>query len=203
MTYTDVDDLWLGANYTVSMPIVGLNVATENRLNFTMSYASGDPLYLRVDDSSIDGVGSTLLSSFIQLPGADGPLPVYYTHDRDNKVTFFAFNAGNEGTWFTYQGTRVIFNGTNGHYTGIVDTISNGVEISTLDFDTDSPFVDRDVKADIVFWHPQRIPKAFQPGEPLKIAEGDYSVFVYLNGYDEDGTVFIRSISLGTVKVIQ
>ncbi len=203
MTYTDVDDLWLGANYTVSMPLVGLNVATENRLNFTMSYASGDPLYLRVDDSAMDGVGSNLLSSFIQLPPVDGPLPVFYTHNRDNKVTFFAYNSGTEGKWFTFQGTRVIFNGTNGHYTGIVDTISNGVEISTLDFDTDSPFIDRDVEADIVFWHPQRIPTATQPGEPLKIAEGDYSVFIYLNGYDEDGTTFVRSISLGTVKVVQ
>jgi hypothetical protein len=202
MTFTEVNDLWLGANYTVSMPIVGLNLATENRLNFTMSYASGDPLYLRVDDSALNGVGSNLLSSFIQLPPVDGPLPVFYTHDRDSKVTFFAFNAGDEGTWFTYQGTRVVFNGTNGHYTGIVDTVSNGVEISTLDANTDSPFVDRDVEADIVFWHPQRIPTASQPGEPLKIAEGDYSVFIYLNGYDEDGTVFIRSIGLGTVKVI-
>ena len=124
MTYTAVNDLWLGANYTVSMPIVGLNLATENRLNFTMSYASGDPLYLRVDDSNMDGVGSNLLSSFIQLPPVDGPLPVYYTHNRDSKVTFFAYNSGTEGKWFTFQGTRVLFNGTNGHYTGIVYTLT-------------------------------------------------------------------------------
>ncbi len=85
----------------------------------------------------------------------------------------------------------------------IIIKLSNGVESSTLDASTDSPFVDRDVEADIVFWHPQRIPTASQPGEPIKIAEGDYSVFIYLNGYDEDGTTFVRSISLGTVKVIQ
>jgi hypothetical protein len=168
-----------------------------------MSYASGTSLSLRVDDSELSGTGVNLLSSFIQAPNADGPLPVFYSHDRDNKVTFFAYNAGDEGVWFTFQGTRIVFNGINGHYTGIVDSISNGVETSTLDADTDSPYIGSGSDADIVFWHPQRIPTTSQPGESLKITTGDYDVFVYFSGYTEDGVMFVRNISLGTVKVVQ
>jgi len=203
MAFTDVNDLWAGANYTVSMPVVELNLATENRLNFTMAYASGEPLTFRADDSALDGIGNNIVSSFIAIPPPDGPLPVFYTHYRDNPVTFYAFNAADEGVWFTYQGTRIIFNGVNGHYAGIVDTVTNGVETVSLSSTKDSPYVGAGVNADIVFHHPQRLPTTANPGESLKISPGDYEVFVYLNGYNEDGLVFVRNISLGTVKVLQ
>ena len=202
MDYTVSGGAWAGGNWT-SGPISEVVMDKEfpnSRLNFTISYASGLPLNLRIDDNNLASGGPNDISSYLQSPPADPELPVYHTHDRDNKVTFFAFNApGGEGVWFTYQGTRIVFNGTNGHYTGIVDTV-DGVSLSA---DSDSPFVDEALEADIVFWHPQNIPKASQPGEPLRIPVGDYDVSVYLNGYDEDGTVFIRSISIGTVLVVE
>ena len=96
-----------------------------------------------------------------------------------------------------------MFNGTEGHYTGIVDTVDNGSVVVTLDADTDSPYIDEEIEADITFWHPQNVPTASQPGQSEKIPAGNYDVNIYLNGYDEVGTVFIRSINVGTVEVVE
>jgi hypothetical protein len=203
MTHTDLDDLWLGGNWTVALPAIGLHDEDPfNRLNFTISYASGAPLNLRVDDENIDGTATTLISSYLQVPGVDPELPIYRTYDNDDKIKFFTYNGEDEGVWFTYQGTRIVFNGTNGHYTGVVDSVNNGIVESTLDVDTDSPFIRKSSEADVTFWHPQNIPTASQPGASLKIPPGIYDVIVYLNGYDEDGSVVIRSIDLGSVVVI-
>ena len=35
-----------------------------------------------------------------------------------------------------------------------------------------------------------------------QIPVGNYDVVIYLNGYDENGTIFIRSIDLGLIKVV-
>ena len=203
MTHTNVDDLWAGGNWTstVSEVIMGID-APYSRLNFTLSYASGAPLNLRVDDSNIDGTVSTLISSYLQVPSVDPGLPVFYVHNRDSKVTLLASLGVDEGVWFTYQGTRVIFNGTNGHYTGIVDTVNDGVNLVTVTADADSPFIDENVDAVITFWHPQSIPAASQPSENEKIPLGTYDVNIYLNGYDEGGTIFVRTISLGSIQVV-
>jgi len=156
MTHTDVDDLWAGANWTsASLPAVILpEAAPYSRLNFTIGYASGDALNLRIDDDAIDGTTSTLITSYLQTPGVDPELPVYRTYDNDSKVTFFTFNGEEAGVWFTYQGTRIVFNGTNGHYTGVVDTVDNGVDEITLDEHHDSPFIERNSAANLGLWHP-------------------------------------------------
>ena len=206
MDYSDLDGTWAGGNWTSGyLNEVGLSGDSPfGRLNFTIGYASGNPLTLRIDDSAINGVDTNAISSYLQSPPVDPELPIYHTYDNDNKVTFFAFNtAGGEGVWFTYQGSRIIFNGTGGHYTGIVNTVNNGVDQSTLSADTDSPFIGDNVQADIVFWHPQNIPSASIPSTQDKIPAGFYDVTIYLNGYDEDGTVFIRSIGVGTVLVVE
>jgi len=204
MTYSDVDDLWKGGNWTSAVSEVILGVDSPySRLNFTLSYASGAPLNLRVDDSDIDGTASILISSYLQTPPVNPELPIFRIHDKDDKVTFYTHNAGDEGVWFTYQGTRIVFNGTNGHYSGIVDTVNNGVVLSVLNVTADSPFIDKDVDAEIVFWHPQSIPTTSAPDELEEMIPGVYTVIVYIQGYDENGTVLIRSINLGSVLVVK
>ena len=203
MNYVDLDDLWAGGNWTKALPAVGLKEVSANRLNFTVGYASGAPLNLRVDDKNLDGATTTLLSSYIQTPKANPDLPTYRVYDNDDKITFFTFNGENEGVWFTYQGTRIVFNGTGGHYTGVIDTVDNGIVKATLEIGKDSPFMANDSTAAIIFWHPQNIPTASQPADSKKIPPGNYDVSVWIEGYDEDGTVFIRQIALGNVVVIE
>jgi len=191
---------WAGGNYTVNLPAVTLRTAYENRLNVTMSFASGDPITILIDESELNG-GSEMLSSFLQVPHTEDQLPTFLVYDNDNMVTLFIYNAG-EGAWLTYQGTRVIFNGTDGHYAGVISTVNNGVDIVTLSPDQDGPFIPKNTPADVNFWHPRNAPASGQPSNPEKVVPGMYDVTIFLNGYDEIGALIVRSINIGAVEVI-
>ncbi len=199
----DDNGLYRGGNYTVSMPEVRLNLLPDNsRLGFTMSFASEEALYLTIDNSAFDGSGGNLLSSYLQPTTLISPqiLPAFYTWDQDYPlVQFFAYSSGDEGSWFTYQGTRIVFNGTNGNYSGLVYQI-DGVDMT---INSDSPFIARNSDIDIDFYPPQAAPTIVPPGEDEKVIPGIYDVTVFLNGYNEDGTIFLRSINLGTITVVE
>lgn len=209
--YTDDWDEYRGGNYTVSLPETHLNIDPDNnRLGFTMEFASGEPLYMLIDDGDLDGSESEEydMSSYIQPPTLIPPhvLPVYYTWNNDEStVEFFSYSAGNEGAWFTFQGTRIIFNGTNGNYAGLIDTIADDsgdppVGMSSTD---DSPFIAPNTNSDFVFYAPQKNPQDSPPNPGDRIPGGNYDVSIFLNGYDESGRVFVRSISVGTILVIE
>jgi len=200
---SSVQESYAGSNFTKYMSEVYLKIASDNRLNFTMSYASGDAFTLLVDDSDLDG-SPPPLSSHLQVPDSDEILPTYLYHDQDNEVIIFIYNAGDEGAWLTYPGTRVVFNGTEGHYAGLVHKVDNHIDTEvTMSPDDDSPFVPAGTQADVDFWHPQRSPTTSQPSSNEKIAVGYYDVTIFLNGYDEVGGIIVRSINLGTVEVVE
>ena len=200
----DDNGLYRGGNYTTSMNEVRLNLLPDNnRLGFTMSFASGEALYLTIDNSALDGVGGNLLSSYLQPTTLVSPqfLPAFYFWDQDDPlVEFFVYSSGDEGSWLTYQGTRIVFNGTNGNYSGLVYQI-DGEDMS---INSDSPFVARNSDVDIDFYPPQAAPiNGVPPTDNEKVVPGIYNVTVFLNGYNEDGTIFLRSINLGTITVLE
>ncbi len=207
--YSNLWDQYRGGNYTVSLPEVRLNINDDgNRLGFTMSYASGEPVYMLMDEGDLDGTESVEydMSSYLQPTDLVDPqvLPVFYTWDRKDKtVEFFAYSAGDEGAWFTFQGTRIIFNGTQGNYAGLIKSISDGTNSVPMSVTKDSPFIAANSDADFVFHAPQLKPEASFPQNPDKIPAGAYSVSIFINGYDESGTIFIRSISIGTIEVLE
>jgi len=205
MTFTDVNDLYAGANFSASnVPAVVLSQSLDGRFNFTMSYSGTEDFNLWIDDSELDG-NPNKLSSYLQIPLPPPPeiLPTYYEHDNDNKVTLFIYNADASGAWLTYQGTRVIFNGTGGHFAGLINTVNNHVDPTvTISSSQDGPFIGSNSQADVVFWHPTVAPSASQPSNPEKIIPGTYQVSIYLNGYDEVGSIIVRSINMGNVLVV-
>jgi len=204
MHHTAVNDLWTGFNYTTGLlGAQTMKVATGNRINFTMSFDGGMDLNLRIDDLNMDGVGGTLLSSYLQPPNPPQDFPSYFVHDNDNKVNFYVFNAGDEGAWFTYQGTRIVFNGTGGHYAGIVYSVSDGTNTVLLTDGKDGPFIASGNNGELVFHEVRTDPSTVAPSTPDQIPVGNYDVTVFMNGYDDDGTLFVRSISLGSVFVIE
>ena len=148
-----------------------------------------------------------MLSTYLQPPSLIDPqvLPVFHIWDNDNaKVQFFAYSSGDEGSWFTFQGTRIIFNGTSGSYAGLVDTISDGTNTVIMGMNTDSPFIAKNNQADVDFWPPQKIPfLGAPPTEADKVIPGAYDVTIYFNGYDEDGTIFVLSVNLGMITVLE
>lgn len=182
------------SNYTFALPQVSL--AAGERLNFTMSYSSGLNMIFRIDDNTM----TTPKSSFLQTGGKpDNQFSSYFSHDRDNEVQFFVSNSGPNGMWMNYQGTRVAFNalseGTS--YAGLIHTV-NG---TTVDVNTDSVYIPIGAVADMRFYRPQTIPKT--PETPANvIPAGTYNMYVFINGYDDTGKSFLRTISVGLIQVI-
>jgi hypothetical protein len=204
--YSDDNDLYRGGNYTASMNEVRLNLLPDNnRLGFTMTYASGEPLYLQLDNSNLDGEGSNLLSSYLQPTSLVSPqvLPIFYVWNNDNlTVDFFAFSSGDEGAWFTYQGTRIVFNGTDGNYAGLIKSIGNGVDpVVPMTSLVDSPFIAKNTPGDFIFHGPEASPSTTPAAD--EVTAGSYDVTIFLNGYDEDGKIFLRSVNLGTILVLE
>ena len=77
------------AQVSVNLPEVYLNTDTTNRLSLTITYASGDPMTLLIDESEFSS--TTPMSSFLQVPPTDD-LPSYLEHVKGAKVELFIYN---------------------------------------------------------------------------------------------------------------
>src|SRR6185312_10464587 len=115
------------------------------------------------------------------------------------ELEFFARNSGPYGSWMTYQGTRVVLDSLTGStsYAGLIHTI-NG---TTLNQDTDSIFIPVNSIADMKFYQPQSNPKR-AVSQPDVVPVGNYQMSIFINGYDETGKVFLRTLNVGLVNVI-
>lgn len=198
---SDENNYYVGGNYTVSLPQTTLDVLTNSRLQFTMDYDDGLELNLNIDDEALDGVGSNLLSSFLQIPEPLEDLPTYYVYSRASDVDFFAFNGDVSGAWLTYQGTRMIFNATDGSgaYASLLDTVTVGTDTSDVDYNQDSPYIPKNTQATMIFHKPHSTPSE---SDTPDIPTGVYNVNVFLSGYNNEGVTFLRNINIGHVLVI-
>ncbi len=197
---TDKQILWLGANFTANIGNVTLSELTGDRLNFTMKYNDGLDMRFLIDDGTLSGTGS-IISSYLQPPEADRGFVAYLQFHNTDDVVLFIYNQGSVGTWLTYQGTRIVFtNNTNiDGFAGLIKSI-NG---TAVDEDADSLYIPADAKAELTFWPPQEIPKAAQPGEPLKIPAGQWDAYVFISGYTEQGKTFLKTVAIGKIDVLE
>lgn len=198
---SDENNYYVGGNYTVSLPQTTLDVLTNSRLQFTLDYDDGLELNLNVDDNALDGTGNNLLSSFLQVPEPLEALPTYYVYNRASDVDFFAFNGDVSGAWVMYQGTRMIFNATDGSgaYASLLNTITVGTDTSIMSYNQDSPYIPENSQATMIFHKPHSTPNESGVTE---IPTGIYNVNVFLNGYNNEGITFTRYINIGHVLVI-
>ena len=190
-------------NVTLSMPLVDLT-ATQ-RINFTMLYQTATPTWEPLEiDMKVDDEGLNPYSSYLQIPPPSIPFPSYWIYDNDDKVEFWFLNLGPNGIWLQYQGTRVIFNDNDSDtsYAGLVRRVNGTTGEFNVDADKDSLFIPVGSKAFIRFWEPTTVPSNNPPGSGALIPPGFYKTSVWLSAYDDAGETFSRSISLGTVEVI-
>jgi hypothetical protein len=190
-----ISDNWGQHNFTA--------VTTEERivdfgerLMVNMTYApkiSGNlNMKLAIDDTDIvSGLGN----SFLQIPLPDIGLPGYGAYDNSDRGTISIFNPGPTDNWIKYQ-SRVIFEDelTGSPYAAFIDN-SDGSPISP---DQDSPPILEGSTAVFEFERPRA-----QPGNLSSelIPEGRYRMFVFLDGYDSSGNIFLQTTSLGIVRV--
>ena len=175
--------------------------AIGERLKFEISWDSDTqnlPINIRFDD---DDSGFTLPdeSSYIQPPTTEPVWPTYITFDRDDEVTYYAFNNGPEGAWFTYQGTRFVLTtlDNSAAYGAIVMNVNS---TDVIDEDQDSIYIPDQNYAAIQFHQLSNPPKTVSSlGERIPV--GSYDAAIFLSGYDDNGKSFLRTINLGVVTV--
>ena len=190
-----VNDIWGQHNFT-TVTTEGRVVDLGERLMINMTYApkiSGNlNMKMVIDDTDVlSGLGS----SFLQTPLPDIGLPGYGAYDNDDRGTISIFNPGPTDNWIKYQ-SRVIFEDevTGAPYAAFIDN-SDGQPISP---DQDSPPILESTTAVFEFERPRS-----QPGNLSSelIPEGRYRMFVFLDGYDSSGNIFLQTTPLGVVRV--
>lgn len=190
-----ISDIWGQFNFTA--------ITTEERVvgpgerlmvNMTYSPKSIGNLNMKMGIDDTDIV-SKLKSSFLQPPLPDVGLPGYATYDNSGIGTIGIFNPGPKDTWIKYQ-SRVIFKDeiSGAPYAAFIIS-ANGTAL-TPSQDSTPLYVGSSTPVEF------DIPRE-QPGNPSSslIPEGRYGMYVFLDGFDSEGQVFLHTSFIGIVRV--
>ena len=189
-------DIWGQFNFT-AIPGEERVVEPSERLMLKMTYVPKSignlDMKMAVDDTDvISGLGS----SFLQIPFPDTGLPGFGGYDNSDTGTISVFNPGPEDNWIKYQ-SRVIFEdeNTSAPYAAFITSVDG----TTLGPTQDSPPILASSSVDVEFDRPRA-----QPGNPSSelIPEGRYRMYVFLDGYDSEGQVFLQTSFVGIVRVV-
>jgi len=195
-------------------------IKAGERMKFFMNYTGGLDINLRFDDISM-GVDSSGLQ--FQAP-PDPPFPSYFTYHTSKTLKVNILNDGPYGIWFTSPGTRIVFANATGDiaYAAMIcgvnstSTVPPGQECSDsapanpnrdVDKYRDSIFIPTDNVAVLYFYSPPKDRPDVGNVDfvncctPKDIEAGDYRTYIFVSGYDEKGTTFLRQLDLGLVRV--
>ncbi len=155
------------------------------------------PVFFRMDDNTMS------TPSHLHTSPADPNWPTFLILDNDDLITYVAYNEGPNGVWFNYQGTRMVLSTTDGlnSFGAVIKRINQ----TTVDADQDSIYFPADSYASLEFWQLAQPPRGGTngPSSQTFVDPGDYSAAVFLSGYDEAGEVFLRSIKLGLIHIVE
>ena len=190
------NDIWGQFNFTAS-PGEERVVEPSERLMLKMTYVPKSignlDMKMVIDDTDVvSGLGS----SFLQIPFPDKSLPGYAGYDNSDTGIISVFNPGPEDNWIKYQ-SRLIFEDeiTSAPYAAFITSVDG----TTLGPTQDSPPILAGSSVDVEFDRPRA-----QPGNPSSelIPEGRYRMYVFLDGYDSEGQVFLQTSFVGIVRVV-
>ena len=193
---TPLTDIWGQFNFTAITTDERV-IDVGERLMVSMTYApkSVGNLNMKMVIDDLDVV-SGLGSSFLQTPDPDVAFPGYATYDNSAKGDISIFNSSDKDNWIKYQ-SRVVFEDeiTGTPYASFV--IGSGS--SSLGPNQDSPVILSGTTGTFEFDKPRS-----QPGNTSSdlIPEGRYRMFVFLDGYDSAGQIFLQTSLVGIVRVI-
>jgi len=143
-------------------------------------------------------VVSGLGSSFLQTPDPDRAFSGYSTYDNSVKGEISIFNSTPKDNWIKYQ-SRVIFENelTGTPYASFV----TGSGSSSLGPNKDSPVIPSGTTGTFEFDVPRSQPGSTSNSSEI-IPEGRYRMYVFLDGYDSSGQIFLQTSLVGIVRVI-
>ena len=202
-------------NMTLTIP-AQVDLAAQERLDVYFEWQSPTATLealevdMKIDDSDLAENISVQYPSFMQITPPTEPFPTYFEHDPNDEFWLYVVNTGDDGVFFTYQGTRVSFNGTNGAYAGLIKTVNGTAdgapdctpdEWYCLNKDRDSLHVPTGERAVLYFHEATDVPSTDESDGNLMV-DGKYDTTIWLNGYSDQGESFLRSIYVGAVEVI-
>ncbi len=183
-----------------------------DRIKLTLDWKGEDeqnlPINIMFDDSS----GWTFPDgpSFLQTPPPEPRWPTFLSFDSREEVTYRAFNEGPEGVWFTYSGTRLVLTSLDGlsSYAAtpryVNQTTAPSVAEAEINPSRDSMYIPDQYYAVIDFWPLQAPPDAsvnWSCAPECETVDGDYDAALYLQGYDEGGETFKKTVNLRLVHI--
>jgi len=202
-----IDSAYTMFNVTMTLPQTV--VLPLQRLNFSMAFVPSTSTWEALElDMKIDDTGFTAPHpSYIQIPMPDNPFTSYIVYDNDNQMKLIVNNIGSDGVYLVYPGTRLVFDGTLGSYSSLIQYV-NGTDPSyVVDITKDSIYIPAGEMAEMHFFigptdHPCNDVGSSCTDANI-IPAGDYRGAVWINGYSDQGETFGRSVILGNVLVIE
>ena len=223
VSLSNEDDDFTYTQVNMTIPMAQVDLIAQERLDVYFSWVGSTSSWealevdMKIDDSDIaSNVGTTSYSSFLFIPPPDEPFPTYFDHSPTDEFVLYVVNTGNDGIFLTYQGSRISFNGTNGSYAGLVNSVNGTGTTGTpendpsdscsthcwwsVDQDHDSLHIPKGERG-LLYFHPATdVPSNDQTGNLM--VDGMYDTTVWLNGYSDQGETFLRSIMVGSVEVV-
>ena len=191
-----ISDIWGQFNFTV--------ITTQQRVidpgerlmiqmtNIPKSIGNLDFKMVIDDTDVVSGLGS----SFLQIPFPDKGIAGYGGYDNSDIGVIGIFNPGPADNWIKYQ-SRVIFEDENSaaSYAAFIIT-ADGTPLGPTQ---DSSVISVGNTVAVEFDRPRA-----QPGNVSSelVPEGRYRMYVFLDGYNSEGQVFLHTNYIGIVRVI-
>lgn len=211
-TGNGTDGKYQQANMTAT-DAIGYTLEATERLKLTLDWKDEDnqnlPINIMWDDSS--GWSLPEGPSYVQTPTPTPRWPTYLTFNFDDPINYLAYNEGPGGIWFVYSGTRLVLTSLDGisSYAAVPYTVNATTQptpvstYSEITADQDSIYIPATYYAEIDFYQLQS-PPAPNSGPPSanEVPTGDYDGALYLQGYDETGETFKKTVDLGLIHIV-
>jgi len=197
---SDNDDSTFGVfNFTNNLGNV--TMASTERLNLKINYVNSGSNWEALEaDMKIDDQTMTPYSSFLQIPTPNTDFPGFFVYDpSSDTLTVSIVNAQEDGHWLSYYITRAVFKDTSdpsNSWAGVIDKVNS----TKVDHMADSIFIPPSKTVSVDFFIPRNPPEP-KSGLGGTIPPGQYNFNVYMQGYNDDGQMFLDTKFLGIATV--
>ncbi len=190
---------WGLYNFTFNAPAITLN--SNQRLKIQeifVSQSGAGQLNLKFDIDNLSIGGTSTLNSLVQIPEPTQTLPGYYTYASGGDGTVNVYNSGPYMAWMTAN-SRVVFESLDG--TKAYASWTCGFSGFPHSASADSLIITVGNYASICFTKPATQPGTDSDQGGILITPGNYRMYIYINGYDQKGNIFVGTEYIGPVKV--
>ena len=148
--------------------------------------------------------------SYLDTPEPSPPWPTFLQFHYLDELSFSAFNEGPEGIWFVNAGTRLVLTSNDGltsyaampHYVNYTNAPSPASTHAVISPEQDSMYIPDQSVGVIDFYVIQAPPaRDNSPCNDCAVPSGNYQAALYLQGYDEAGETFKKTVDLGLVHI--